>query len=63
VLGQLAAPRLTVLADARRVVHDFLIADGMVAGDIKDMALLHSLDRAVRLSAALDGLGGDAPGI
>jgi len=63
VLGQLAAPRLTVLADARRVVHDFLIADGMVAGDIKDMALLHSLDRAARLSAALDGLGGDAPGI
>jgi len=31
----------------------------MVAGDIKDTALLHSLDRATRLSAALDGLGCD----
>ena len=60
-LGQLALPRLTVLGDARRVVHDFLIADGMMVGDIKDMALLHSLDRALRLSAVLDDLGGDAP--
>jgi len=56
-LGQLAAPQLIVLADARRVVHDFLIADGMAAGDIKDTALLYSLDRATRLSAALDDLG------
>jgi len=48
-LGQLGPPEISVLADARRVVHDFLIADGMLAGDIKDTALLHSLDRANRL--------------
>ena len=56
-LGQLAMPQLTVLGDARRIVHDFLIADGMVAGDIKDTALLHSLDRAGRLLVTLDIVG------
>jgi len=55
VLGQLALPQLSVMADARRVVHDFLINDGMVAGDIKDTALMHSLARAGRLLVALDG--------
>ena len=48
-LGQLASAQVLTLPDARRVVHDFLIADGMVAGDIKDTPLLHSLDRAARL--------------
>lgn len=56
-LGQLAVPQLTVLKDARRIVHDFLIADGMLAGDIKDTVLLHSLDRAGRLLSALDDIG------
>jgi hypothetical protein len=57
VLGQLAPLRLSVIADARRVVHDFLVTDGILAGDIKDMALLHSLARAGRLLVALDGIG------
>jgi hypothetical protein len=48
-LGQLASPQILMLPDARRVMHDLLIADGMAAGDIKDTALLHSLDRAARL--------------
>ena len=57
-LGQLAAPGLTVLEDARRIVHDYLVADGMLAGDIKDTALLHSLDRAGRLLSALEDASG-----
>jgi hypothetical protein len=52
-LGQLAAPTLCALPDARRFVHDWLIADGMSAGDIKDVALLRPLARASRLAAAL----------
>jgi hypothetical protein len=52
-LGQLAAPTLCALPDARRFVHDWLIADGMAAGDIKDVALLRPLARASRLAAAL----------
>ena len=48
-LGQLASPQVLTLPDARRLVHDLLIADGMAAGDIKDTALLYSLDRAARL--------------
>lgn len=56
-LGQLAPPRIIVLPDARRVVHDFLIADGMAAGDIKDTALLHTLDRATRLLSAVRAAG------
>ena len=52
LLAQLDAPQLTALPDARRIVHDVLIADGMSAGDIKEKALQHSPDRAARLSAA-----------
>lgn len=56
-LGQLAAPQLMVLRDARRLVHDLLIVDGMLAGDIKDRALLHSLDHAGRLLVGLGDVG------
>jgi len=56
-LGQLATPQLTVLRDARRIVHDLLIADGMLAGDIKDAVLLYALDRASRLLVGLDEIG------
>jgi hypothetical protein len=54
VLGQLATLEVSALPDARRAVHDFLIADGMAAGDIKDIVLLRPLERAARLLAALD---------
>jgi GH3 auxin-responsive promoter len=56
-LGQLASPQVLTLPDARRVVHDLLIADGMAAGDIKDTALLYSLDRAARLLSELSAAG------
>lgn len=56
-LGQLASPKVLMLRDARRVVHDLLIADGMAAGDIKETALLHSLDRAARVLSNVDGAG------
>lgn len=52
-LGQLALPQVVVLSDARRLVHDFLIADGMAAGDIKDAALMHRRERAARLLSQL----------
>jgi len=52
-LGQLAAPQVMVLDEARRIVHDRLVADGMLAGDIKDRVLLHNLERAGRLLAGL----------
>jgi hypothetical protein len=54
VLGQLATLEVSALPDARRAIHDFLIADGMAAGDIKDIMLLRPLERAARLLAALD---------
>lgn len=57
VLGQLASPQVLMLPDARRVVHDFLIGDGMAAGDIKDSALLQSLERATRLLSAVGAAG------
>ncbi|MGH6611213.1 MAG: GH3 family domain-containing protein, partial [Burkholderiaceae bacterium] len=53
-LGQLAPPKIIVLREARRVVHDFLIEEKMAAGDIKDAALLHSIDRASRLLSAIE---------
>lgn len=54
-LGQLAAPQVLMLPAACRIVHDFLIADGLAAGDVKDSALLHSLDRAARLLSSIRG--------
>lgn len=53
LLGQLDAVRATVRGDMRRRYHDALAADGMRAGDIKERALLPSLDRARRLLAQL----------
>jgi hypothetical protein len=52
-LGQLEAVQATRRADMRRAVHDALIACGMKAGDIKDRALLTSLDLASRVQRAL----------
>lgn len=53
LLGQLDAVRATVISDMRRRYHDALAADGMRPGDIKERALLPSLERARRLLAQL----------
>ncbi|WP_313952570.1 GH3 auxin-responsive promoter family protein, partial [Accumulibacter sp.] len=52
LLGQLAAVEVLACADMRRTVHDALIASGMKAGDIKDQALVVSVDLARGVHAA-----------
>jgi hypothetical protein len=46
LLAQLDAVEVRVRPDMRRCVHDALIASGMKAGDIKDRALIPSLEIA-----------------
>ncbi|HYR33664.1 MAG TPA: GH3 auxin-responsive promoter family protein [Burkholderiales bacterium] len=53
LLGQLDPVQATRGPDIRRAVHDALIATGMKAGDIKDRALISSLEHARRVSAQL----------
>jgi hypothetical protein len=48
-LGQLESIEVVAHASMRRVVHDFLIADGLAAGDIKDRALITNLKQATAL--------------
>jgi hypothetical protein len=50
LLGQLEAVRSTSRADMRRAVHDALVDAGMKAGDIKDRALIASLELARRIA-------------
>src|SRR5439155_5434052 len=46
LLGQLDALQVTHRADMRRTVHDALAASGIKSGDIKDRALITSLELA-----------------
>jgi hypothetical protein len=50
MLGQLEAVRVTCRSDMRRTLHDALVASGMKAGDIKDRALLTSLELSRRIA-------------
>lgn len=49
VLAQIEAIEVIARPDMRHTVHDALVASGMRAGDIKDQALIPSLDRARRV--------------
>lgn len=51
LLGQLDALRVTARPDMRRAVHDAIAASGIKAGDIKDGALIPSLELARRVQA------------
>ena len=53
LLGQLDAVTAAARPEMRRAVHDALAGNGMRAGDIKDRALVTSLDLARRLRARL----------
>jgi len=52
-LDQLGALEVFMQRDMRRAVHDALAASGIKAGDIKDRALLPSLELASRVRARL----------
>jgi hypothetical protein len=54
LLGQLGAVQATKRPDMRRAVHDALAASGIKAGDVKDRALIPSLDLARRVRAHLN---------
>ena len=54
-LDQLGALQILVRSDMRRAVHDALAASGLRAGDIKDRALLPSLELASSVRARLMG--------
>jgi hypothetical protein len=53
LLGQLGALQALVLPEMRRAVHDALAASGISEGNIKDRALLPSLELASRVRARL----------
>jgi hypothetical protein len=51
LLGQLDAVQVIARPDMRRAVHDAIAASGFKAGDIKDRALIFSLELACKVRA------------